>query len=231
MTDGQTQIQTKGGGGGNDDFTTGYGVEFGSSTDEYAGLALVDSGVRSNNRGFIGFRGVASGGQGHSSVSIGVAASTAGGTTEKARVNASDGDFYTNDGSVSSLSDSRLKKNIQDLSDGLSVLNQLKPRTFEYNGSGSMTEDGGDGVTRYGFIADEVLTVAPQYVSTGSEQITDATGSLVRVDDFKTLSTGRMIPMMINAIQELSAEVNNLKAQISGSSDFNALKTAVSVSS
>ena len=51
------------------------------------------------------------------------------------------------------------------------------------------------------------------------------------MSNFKTLSTGRMIPMMINAIQELSAEVNNLKAQISGSSDFNALKTAVSGSS
>jgi len=45
------------------------------------------------------------------------------------------------------------------------------------------------------------------------------------------MSQGKLIPMMVNAIKELSTEINNLQAQISGSSDFNALKTAVSGSS
>ena len=114
------------------------------------------------------------------------------------------GDTYTNDGSVSSLSDVRVKKNIQDLSDGLSIVNQLKPRTFEYNGSTDMTPD--DGVTRYGFIADEVLEVASQYVTIGREIVEGEA-----VDDFKSLSTGRMIPMMLKAIQELSAKVKALE--------------------
>jgi hypothetical protein len=138
------------------------------------------------------------------------------------------GDTYTNDGSISSLSDIRIKKNIQDLSDGLSIVNQLKPRTFEYNGSGSMSPDGGDDVTRYGFIADEVLTVAPQYVVTGSEQMTDATGSLVTVDDFKKLSTGRMIPMMMKSIQELTQAHRDLRAMITGSTDLGQLKATIS---
>ena len=38
-----------------------------------------------------------------------------------------DGDTYTNDGSISSLSDKRSKKDIVDLEDGLSIVNQLKP--------------------------------------------------------------------------------------------------------
>ena len=46
------------------------------------------------------------------------------------------------------------------------------------------------------------------------------TGSLgLRYDEF--------ISPMIKAIQELSAQVETLKAQISGSSDFNALKTTL----
>jgi hypothetical protein len=35
-----------------------------------------------------------------------------------------------------------------------------------------------------------------------------------KVDDFKSLSMTRMIPMLVNAIQELSAKVTALEAQI-----------------
>ena len=36
----------------------------------------------------------------------------------------------------------------------------------------------------------------------------------VEVDDFKTLSTTRMIPMMVKAIQELSAKVEELESKL-----------------
>jgi hypothetical protein len=117
------------------------------------------------------------------------------------------GDFYTNDGSVSSISDVRVKKDIADLTDGLSIVNQLKPRTYKYNGKGEMGND--DGVTRYGFIADEVLSVTSNYVEVKSGMIDEE-----KVDDFKSLSMTRMIPMLVNAIQELSAKVTALEAQI-----------------
>ena len=134
---------------------------------------------------------------------------------EKFRVSGG-GDTYTNDGSVSSLSDVRVKKNIEDLTDGLDIVNQLRPRTFEYNGKASLSAE--DGVTRYGFIADEVLECAPQYVELRREEIgdegVDEEGKLINgtwVEDFKTLSTGRLIPMLVNAIQELSAKVEALE--------------------
>jgi len=119
----------------------------------------------------------------------------------------SNGDFFTNDGSVSSLSDKRSKKNIVDLEDGLSIINQLKPKTFEYNGKTTLGID--DGTIRYGFIADDVLEVASHYVEIGKEKIDG-----IEVDDFKSLSTIRMIPMMIKSIQELSSQVTELKKEI-----------------
>ena len=64
-----------------------------------------------------------------------------------------------------------------------------------------------DGVTRYGFIADEVLSVASQYVNIIAE---DVDGK--KVEDFKSLSTTKMIPMLVNAIQELSAKVKTLES-------------------
>ena len=114
------------------------------------------------------------------------------------------GDFYTNDGSVSSLSDVRVKKDIADLTDGLSIVNQLKPRTYKYNGKGEMGSD--DGITRYGFIADEVLDVASNYVNVQSGTIDEE-----KVDDLKSLSIMRMIPMLVKSIQELSAKVEALE--------------------
>ena len=126
--------------------------------------------------------------------------------TERVRI-AAGGDFYTNDGSVSSLSDSRVKKDITDLQDGLTIVNQLRPVTFKYNGASSMTPD--DDKINYGFIADEVQAVASHYVTENTDEINGET-----VTDFKSLSTGRMIPMLFKAVQELSAQVETLKTKV-----------------
>ena len=113
------------------------------------------------------------------------------------------GDFYSNDGSVHSLSDSRIKKDIADLTDGLDIVKQLKPRTFKYNGKATTLDDDR---TRYGFVADEVMAIASQYVSEETQTIDG-----VEVDDFKSLSTTKMIPMLVKAIQELEARITTLE--------------------
>ena len=89
----------------------------------------------------------------------------------------------------------------------MSIVNQLKPKTFQYNGKTDLGVD--DGKTRFGLIADDVLEVASQYVEIGSAKIDG-----VEVDDFKSLSTTRMIPMMIKAIQELSDKLDTANAKI-----------------
>tara|TARA_B100001123_G_scaffold401937_1_gene489135 strand:- start:61 stop:2658 length:2598 start_codon:yes stop_codon:yes gene_type:complete len=126
------------------------------------------------------------------------------GNTERFRIDTS-GDTYTNDGTVHSLSDSRLKKEVYALNDGLSIIEKLRPVEFQYNGSTSMTPD--DGSVHYGFLADEVQEIAPQYVKEVSENIGG-----VLVDDIKTMSTTMMIPMLIKSIQELSERVKTLES-------------------
>jgi hypothetical protein len=118
------------------------------------------------------------------------------------------GHSYTNNGDVESLSDVRIKKDIEDLTDGLDVVNQLRPRTYRLNGKGEMSEDEGDpdDVTRYGFIADEVLSVASQYVTILPGKIGG-----VKYDDVKSMGKTRLIPMIVKAIQELSTKVTALE--------------------
>mgnify|MGYP003112826904 CR=1 FL=1 len=122
----------------------------------------------------------------------------------------SNGDMYTNDGTVHSLaSDSRVKSDVADLTDGLTILNQLRPVTYKYNTKSEFYNPIDETTTRYGFIADEVKTVAPQYIKEGKGKVDG-----VEVDDFKTLSQTKMIPMLVKAIQELKEENDSLKSRI-----------------
>ncbi|MEN7982454.1 MAG: tail fiber domain-containing protein [Nanoarchaeota archaeon] len=131
---------------------------------------------------------------------------------ERAKISTT-GDFYTNDGTVSSLSDKRVKKDISPLADGLNKLLELKPVTFRYNGNASLATD--DGTIRYGFIADEVMEVLPNYV-TVNKGILDGK----EIDDLKSLSTIRMIPMIVNAIKELTIKEDLRYEEISAENEM-----------
>jgi len=124
----------------------------------------------------------------------------------------SNGDFYTNDGTVHSLSDKRIKRNITSLSEGLDIVKKLNPVNFEY--CNTYTDDfngiGTDnGEIHKGFIADEVQEVAPSYVK-------EKTGIVLgeEVDDLKTLSMTAMIPMLVKAIQEQQEQIEALQSEI-----------------
>ena len=122
----------------------------------------------------------------------------------------SNGDLYTNDGTVHSLaSDSRVKSDVADLTDGLTILNKLRPVTYKYNTKSEFYNPIDETTTRYGFIADEVKTVAPQYIKEGEGKVDG-----VDVDDFKTLSQTKMIPMLVKAIQEQQTQIEALQSEI-----------------
>ena len=118
-------------------------------------------------------------------------------------------DFYTNDGTVHSLSDSRVKTDINDLIDGLDIVKQLQPKTFKYNEKSEFYNEETKDEVKYGFVADEVQEVAPQYMQVGKGKIDG-----VKVDDLKTLSTTKMIPMLVKAIQEQQEQIDALQSEI-----------------
>ena len=119
------------------------------------------------------------------------------------------GDFYSNDGTVHSLSDARVKTDINDLADGLDIVKQLKPRTFKYTEDSEFYNESKKDEVSYGFVANEVEEVAPQYTNTGKGKIGD-----IEVDDLKSLSTTKMIPMLVKAIQEQQTLIEKLTARI-----------------
>jgi hypothetical protein len=103
--------------------------------------------------------------------------------------------------SITGLSDERDKTAIEDLPIGLDFINTLKPRKFTW----AMREpSANDGKTETGFIAQELQT------SVGS---IDYLG-LVMNDNPEKLEAApaKLIPILVKAVQELSAKVTALEA-------------------
>ena len=110
-------------------------------------------------------------------------------------------------GSFVNLSDRRLKTNIEDYDEGLSIINQLRPVSYNPLDIIGFNEDKsiimGDkppGETIVGFIADEVEPVAP-WVVTGKSSENDILG----------LNYELLVPVLVNAIKELQARIEVLE--------------------
>ena len=105
-------------------------------------------------------------------------------------------------GSFSTLSDIRDKKNIQELEAGLNFVEQLKPVSFIWN----MRDGGKVDVLDTGFIAQDLKQAQ---IDTGIT-IPD----LVYESNPKKLeaSYGKLLPVLVKAIQDLKKELDELKA-------------------
>ena len=102
---------------------------------------------------------------------------------------------------ITSLSDERDKKDVEDIPVGLEFIDKLHPVKFVWN----MRDGGKVGQEEFGFIAQELQAV--------QEQTNVTVPNLVDRSNLERLcaSYGALIPVMVKAIQELSAKVEELK--------------------
>lgn len=124
--------------------------------------------------------------------------------------------------SISSLSDQRDKKDVTDLAYGLDFINTLRPVEFVWNTripesftkpDGSTKEYSEADVRRnvpdIGFIAQDLVAAEDDLNAHDVLQLT-----LRDNPDRLEATQGRLIPILVKALQELSAEVETLKAQL-----------------
>jgi hypothetical protein len=112
------------------------------------------------------------------------------------------GSIVINTGSTSynTLSDHRLKENIQPMTGALERLAALKPVTYKWKADGSDGE---------GFIAHELAVVCPAAV-TGEKDAVDADGR----PKYQGIDVSFLVGMLTAAIQEQQASIEQLKAEI-----------------
>jgi hypothetical protein len=96
-----------------------------------------------------------------------------------------------------STSDYRLKESVAPLSGGLARVNSLKPSIYKWKSNGSDGE---------GFLAHELAEVVPAAVS-GQKDAVNEDGTIKA----QSIDMSRIVPILVAAIQELTAEVNALK--------------------
>jgi len=109
------------------------------------------------------------------------------------------------DGDFNDTSDVALKENISDLTGGLSIIKQLRPRNFDWKSS-----DKKNGVA--GFIAQEVETILPKEVNGEDYSPTvKAEDGAVNGITGKTLNVTGIVAHLTKAVQELEARVKTLE--------------------
>ena len=125
----------------------------------------------------------------------------------------SEGSISTNGNNLPS--DRNYKKNINDLTLGLNLVNKLKPVSYNYKHSDEGTP------LMYGLIAQDLEQSLEEVgVSKNSAAILQYTlehenDPHINNDQSKyNLSYEKLIPVLVNAVKELSAEVQQLKSQI-----------------
>ena len=89
-------------------------------------------------------------------------------------------------------SDQRLKENIVDSPSASDDIDAIQVRSFDWKADGSHQ--------KYGMVAQELLTVAPEAVSQGATE-----------DEMMGVDYSKLVPMMIKEIQNLRREVAALK--------------------
>ena len=119
------------------------------------------------------------------------------GSTIKASIDQSGNGFFTGDVTTNgSASDERLKENIKPLEKGLETIEQIKTYTFNYK---ARPED-----THPGVIAQEIEKLVPEVVYD------------IEMEDgiYKAVRYQQLVPLLINAIKDLSEKVNVLENKL-----------------
>ena len=124
---------------------------------------------------------------------------------------AQNGDLEATDsgGSIGSLSDERLKKNITNFTGGLDIVKSLQPRTFEFKDESGLRKPG----VHRGFIAQEVLANDPYWVYERDATDTEHEEYEFTQDTEKVYVSklSAKDAMYVSAIKELEARVKALE--------------------
>ena len=224
----ETQNFTDGTASNNDSFNTALGYEAGH--DVTSGTANTLIGGRAGTGGtplttgdsntFVGFNVIATTAGGDEAIGLGHNMACAPGFTTLGS-GASDIRAAHGTATWAAVSDQRYKKDIVDSTAGLSFINALQPRTFKYKTLGELPETfrayEADSTkvfknanTNHGFIAQEIKAAidADNSIKNGFKLWDE------RDDGSQEVAEAALIPVLVKAIQELSAQNAALTARI-----------------
>ncbi len=136
-------------------------------------------------------------------------AGTSGTPVQRMLIDASGNIGAPSGNNIYNASDERLKENLVELTDGLSKVNQLKPVSFTWKDGWSKSLEG---VTQYGFSAQQTQTVDELLVEPFSDEVIELNGETI--ENPLRVNEKFLIPLLVKATQELSAKVAALESAL-----------------
>jgi hypothetical protein len=134
-------------------------------------------------------------------------------------------------------SDERVKKNITDLKNGMALINQLKPKSYEFRNDGNYANLSLPKGNHFGLLAQDIekllpglvaeapleientpVNVTPQKVDLNAPRQTilpTPPGKRIETMQVKAINYTELIPVIVKGMQELDAENKDLKNEIS----------------
>ena len=122
------------------------------------------------------------------------------------------GQIVASDNIIAYFSDARLKENIAPIPDALAKINTLSGVTYNSN---DLAESYGytDRSQQVGVLAQEVKVVMPQVIKPAPFD-TDGEGNSISGQNYMTVQYEKLVPLLIEAIKELTAKVNDLESKL-----------------
>lgn len=123
-------------------------------------------------------------------------------------------------GTLSQVSDARLKTNIQSLSGALSLVKAIDVKTYHYKKGAEANQLNLAAGKQYGFIAQQLETVVPELVSAdfatmeGGERQGKEGPITVASDAYKTVNYIGMVPILTQAIKEQQEIIESMQSTI-----------------
>jgi len=128
-------------------------------------------------------------------------------STYNSRLHVSGNATKTTGSSWISVSDERLKSNIQVYEKGLSEILQITPKTFEFNGKAGTQA----GQSQVGIIAQEIKDILPESINTFNKKLEETDETETELYDF---NQDPLVYTLLNAVKELSAKIDTLENKI-----------------
>lgn len=126
------------------------------------------------------------------------------------------GDFNATGNITSYFSDFRLKESIKplDSQQSLDLVNQIVPVSFKFNETGKKLLRREETQVETGFIAQNIKEVFPEAVAIQPLQFEVSDVIIDENDPYLTVRPEKLIPLLVNAVKQLSKENQDLKDRI-----------------
>jgi hypothetical protein len=127
------------------------------------------------------------------------------------------GNFFVYGALYQGISDERLKTNIKNIPNALNKINSINGITFNFNDV-ALLAGVGNQENQIGVLAQEIEAVLPEAVHPApfDIQYVDGVATSKSGQNYKTVQYEKLVPLLIEAVKELSAKVNELEQRISG---------------